>query len=55
MLGTIKIDFRVYKGVLLIPVSKEIANNLLSQIEKTSFDPWGEEFSGLVAPTGDNP
>ena len=51
----IEYDTDYYKGVLLIPVSKEIANNLLSQIEKTSFDGWGEEFSGLATPIGDNP
>jgi hypothetical protein len=51
----IEYDTDYYKGVLLIPVSKEIANNLLSQIEKASFDAWGEEFSGLATSTGDNP
>ena len=45
-----------YTGVLLIPVFQEIANNLLSQIERTNFDIWGEEFSALaVPPVGDNP
>ena len=45
-----------YTGVLLIPVSQEIANNLLSQIERTGFDVWGEEFSALAAPpVGDKP
>ena len=45
-----------YTGVLLIPVSQEIANNLLSQIERTGFDVWGEEFSALAAPPfGDKP
>jgi hypothetical protein len=45
-----------YTGVLLIPVSQGIANNLLSQIERTGFDVWGEEFSALAAPpVGDKP
>jgi hypothetical protein len=45
-----------YTGVLLIPVSQEIANNLLSQIERTSFDVWGEEFSSLAdPPDGEKP
>jgi len=45
-----------YTGVLLIPVSQEIANNLLSQIERTGLDVWGEEFSALAAPpAGDKP
>ncbi len=45
-----------YTGVLLIPVSQEIANNLLSQIERTGLDVWGEEFSALaVPPVGDKP
>ena len=45
-----------YTGVLLIPVFQEIANNLLSQIERTNFDIWGEEFSALAVPSvGDNP
>ena len=45
-----------YTGVLLIPVSQEIANNLLSQIERTGFDFWGEEFSALAVPSvGDKP
>jgi len=45
-----------YTGVLLIPVFQEIANNLLSQIERTNFDIWGEEFSALAVPlVGDNP
>jgi hypothetical protein len=43
-------------GVLLIPVSQDIANNLLSQIERTNFDIWGEAFSSLAVPSiGDNP
>ena len=45
-----------YTGVLLIPVLQEIANNLLSQIERTNLDIWGEEFSALAAPPiGDKP
>ena len=46
-----------YTGVLLIPVSQEIGNNLLSQIERTNFDvTWGEEFGALAVPlAGDNP
>ena len=51
----IEYDTDYYTGVLLIPVSQEIANNLLSQIERTSFDVWGEEFNALTAPNGDNP
>jgi hypothetical protein len=43
-------------GVLLIPVSQEIANNLLSQIERTNLDIWGEAFSSLAVPSiGVNP
>jgi hypothetical protein len=45
-----------YTGVLLIPVLQEIANNLLSQIERTNLDIWGEEFSSLAVPSiGDKP
>ena len=51
----IEYDTDYYTGVLLIPVSQEIANNLLSQIERTSFDNWGEEFNALIGSTGDNP
>lgn len=51
----IEYDTDYYTGVLLIPVSQEIANNLLSQIERTNFDIWGEEFSALTVPAGDNP
>ena len=51
----IEYDTDYYTGVLLIPVSQEIANNLLSQIERTSSDVWGEEFSSLTVPTGDKP
>ena len=43
-------------GVLLIPVSQDIANNVLSQIERTNIDIWGEAFSSLAVPSiGDNP
>ena len=51
----IEYDTDYYTGVLLIPVPQEIANNLLSQIERTSTDIWGEEFSSLTVPAGDNP
>ena len=51
----IEYDTDYYTGVLLIPVSQEIANNLLSQIEKTSPDIWGEEFGALTTPIGDSP
>ena len=51
----IEYDTDYYTGVLLIPVPQEIANNLLSQIERTGFDIFGEEFSALAAPTGEEP
>ena len=51
----IEYDTDYYTGVLLIPVSQEIANNLLSQIERTNPDTWGEEFGALTTPTGDSP
>ena len=51
----IEYDTDYYTGVLLIPVSQEIANNLLSQIERTSPDVWDEEFGTLTTtPIGDN-
>ena len=51
----IEYDTDYYKEVLIIPVSQEMANNLLSQIERTTADTWGEEFSVLTLPNGDNP
>jgi len=51
----IEYDTDYYKGVLLIPVPQEIANNLLSQIERTGLDILGEEFSTLTDPIGDKP
>ena len=51
----IEYDTDYYTGVLLIPVSQEIANNLLSQIERTNPDTWGEEFGALTTPIGDSP
>ena len=37
----IEYDTDYYTGVLLIPVSQEIANNLLSQIERTKLSIFG--------------
>ena len=51
----IEYDTDYHTGVLLIPVSQEIANNLLSQIERTGSDTWGEEFNALAVSAGDNP
>ena len=51
----IEYDTDYYTEVLLIPVPQEIANNLLSQIEKADRDIWGGEFSSLTVPIGDKP
>jgi len=51
----IEYDTDYYTGVLLIPVPLEIANNMLSQIERTGLDISGEEFHALTAPSGDIP
>ncbi len=51
----VEYDTDYYTGVLLIPVPLEIANNMLSQIERTGSDISGEEFHALTAPSGEIP
>jgi len=51
----IEYDTDYYTGVLLIPVPLEVANNMLSQIERTGSDIIGEEFHALTASSGDIP
>ncbi|MCH8158117.1 MAG: hypothetical protein IID18_10285 [Nitrospinae bacterium] len=55
MVFGIEYDTDYYTGVLQIPVPLEIANNMLSQIERTGSEIPGEEFNALIAPLGDNP
>lgn len=42
-------------GVLLIPVSLEILNNILSQIEKTDGENTSGDLTSLALPPGENP
>jgi hypothetical protein len=51
----IEYDADYHTGVLLIPVPLEIANNMLSQIERTDSELPGEEFTTMTSPSGDNP
>ena len=51
----IEYDADYHTGVLLIPVPLEIANNMLSQIERTGSEPLGGELATMTSPPGDTP
>ncbi|MDP6336845.1 MAG: hypothetical protein QGH98_11645, partial [Nitrospinaceae bacterium] len=51
----IEYDADYHTGVLLIPVPLEIANNMLSQIERTGSEPPGGELATMTSPPGDTP
>jgi hypothetical protein len=51
----IEYDSDYFTGVLLIPVPLEIANNILSQVERPEGENAGEELTTLIEPFKESP